>query len=115
MLKKILMPAVILLSLLTATFVSAEMAADFFREPEMSCSAVYVGREVSANGTTIIARCADTHPTTSFAYLKINDADNEPGHIVTGENGFSYKLPDKTYSYVSVPFQPVLEYGSAFD
>jgi len=55
-------------------------------EPEDNCSAVYVGKDASADGTTIIARCADTHPTTVLIHLSITEASDVPERIVTGKN-----------------------------
>lgn len=107
----------LLLSLAIASFpaCAAAEAPTVYREPEDNCSAVYVGRDVSADGTTIIARCADTHPTTTFVYLNITEASNEAGRTVTGKNGFQYALPDETYRYVSVPRPAAFEKGHHWD
>ena len=86
-----------------------------YPEPEDNCSAVYIGREVSEDGTTVIARCADTHPTTVFVYLNIADASKEPGRLVTGSNGFRYELPAETFRYTSLPRPAVLEKGNSWD
>ena len=84
-------------------------------EPEDNCTAIYIGSQVSTDGTTIIARCADTHPTTVSCYLNITEASDEPGRIVTGKNGFSYTLPDSTYKYWSLPRPAALEKGNSWD
>ena len=93
---------------------TAKTAANY-PEPEDNCSAIYVGRDVSTDGTTIIARCADTHPTTTFVYLNTTEASNEPGRMVTGKNGFQYALPDETFRYISVPRPAAFEKGHHWD
>ena len=84
-------------------------------EPEDNCTAVYVGSAVSEDGTTMLARCADTHPTTVACSLLVTEACDEPGRIVTGKNGFVYTLPDSTYQYWSVPRPAALEKGDSWD
>jgi len=77
-----------------------------------ACTAVYVGRQCSTNGTVIIARCCDFHPTTLMPYLRINEAvKGQTGRYVTGVNGFLWELPADTYRYVSLPFPEVIDYG----
>ncbi len=93
---------------------TAKTAANY-PEPEDNCSAIYVGRDVSTDGTTIIARCADTHPTTTFVYLNTTEASNEPGRMVTGKNGFQYALPNETFRYISVPRPAAFEKGHHWD
>ncbi len=77
-----------------------------FSDPEPegeSCTAVYVGAEVSANGTTMLARCNDSTGENMLTYLRINPASDVPGRVYRGRNGFTYPLPDKTYRYLSIP------------
>ena len=71
----------------------------------LACTGVYVGPEASADGTTIIARCNDVHPTVMPTIVKVYDrVENEPGRIYDCRNGFSWPLPDTTYRYVCIPF-----------
>ena len=71
----------------------------------LACTAVYVGPEASADGTTIIARSNDAHPTVMPTIVKVYDrVENEPGRIYDCRNGFSWPLPDTTYRYVCIPF-----------
>ena len=80
-----------------------------------NCTAVYIGSAVSKDGTAIIARCVDTHPTTTACYLNICEASDEPGRIVAGNNGFKYTLPDHTYKYFSVPRPKAMDKGYSWD
>ena len=71
----------------------------------LACTGVYVGPEASADGTTIIARSNDAHPTVMPTIVKVYDrVDHEPGRIFDCRNGFSWPLPDTTYRYVCIPF-----------
>ena len=79
------------------------------------CTGIYIGKAVSEDGTAIIARCADTHPTTVNEYIKIEEATTESGRVVTGSNGFSYTLPDSTYKYISLPRPAAMEKGNSWD
>lgn len=80
------------------------------------CTGIYVGRKASKDGTTIIARCADTHPVTTSQYLKIEPAvTGKPGRLVSGKNGFLWELPENTYKYISVPRPKAVEKGRNWD
>ena len=73
------------------------------------CTGVYVGKKVSANGHTIIARSADTwqqrDSMTSF-YSHPRKENNTNRYIDTIETDFKYKLPKTTYKYNSLPIIP---------
>ena len=63
-----------------------------------ACTDLYVGKEVSEDGTTIIARSEDI----SASYDKLEvviPASDEPGRIIEDINDFAYPLPDHTYKY----------------
>ncbi|MBR6451803.1 MAG: C69 family dipeptidase [Lachnospiraceae bacterium] len=69
-----------------------------------ACTGVYVGPEASADGTTIIARSNDIHPTVIPTIVKVYDrVENQPGRVFDCRNGFSWPLPDTTYRYVCIP------------
>ena len=78
-----------------------------------ACTAAYVGRDASSDGVPVIARCADTNPPTTSVYLRITPEGRS--RTVTGKNGFSWKLPEHTYKFVSVPRSPALEKGHEWD
>ncbi len=69
-----------------------------------ACTAVYVGKDVSTDGSTILARSEDQG---TGAYNKlfvvVDRVENTPGRTIDDVNGFSYKLPDTTYKYTMVP------------
>lgn len=78
-----------------------------------ACTAAYVGKDASSDGVPVIARCADTNPPTTSVYLRITPEGHS--RTVTGKNGFSWKLPENTYKFVSVPRSPALEKGHEWD
>ena len=81
-----------------------------------NCTGIYVGREVSQDGTTIIARCADTHPLTVSQYLNIQEAVSDvSGRFAEGSSGFRWELPASTYRYISVPRPAMLGKGLHWD
>lgn len=69
-----------------------------------ACSAVYVGKDVSTDGSTIVARSEDQG---TGAYNKmfvvVPRVENQPGRFLTDVQGFKYPLPATTYKYTMVP------------
>lgn len=69
-----------------------------------ACTAVYVGKDVSTDGSTILARSEDQG---TGAYNKmfkvVKRVENTPGRTIDDVNGFSYTLPDTTFKYTIVP------------
>lgn len=65
-----------------------------------ACTGLYVGKEASADGTTIIARSEDISPSD---YQKVHKVvahvENRPGRVLEDINGFSMPLPATTYQY----------------
>ena len=106
---------IILLSMLLTGNAFAAESEISAAEPEDNCTALYIGSQVSEDGTTMIARCADTHPTTTACSLQVTKAGDESGRIVTGKNGFCYTLPDSTYQYWSLPRPAAMEKGDSWD
>ena len=73
------------------------------RENPEKCTGVYVGKAVSAEGTTLIARSEDQH---SGAYNKmffVHPASGDSGGVITDtgkdQNGFSVEIPARTLKY----------------
>jgi len=66
-----------------------------------ACTAVYVGKDVSENGTTMIARTVEWAPG-YMTYVDSCDAkEHEKGdYFEDPMSGFKYEYPDKTYKYV---------------
>lgn len=70
----------------TASYVSAD-------------TGIYVGADVSSDGTTIIARSADYVPGISSRIDVVSEAVNGDTAYYTQANGFSYRIPEQTYKY----------------
>ncbi|QZY55921.1 C69 family dipeptidase [Crassaminicella profunda] len=69
-----------------------------------ACTAVYVGKDVSADGSTILARSEDQGTGAYNKMFKVVErVENVPGRTIDDVNGFSYKLPDTTFKYTIVP------------
>lgn len=69
-----------------------------------ACTAVYVGKDVSNDGSTIIARSED-QGTGAYnkMFLVVDRVENVPGRTLDDVQGFSYPLPATTYKYTMVP------------
>lgn len=69
-----------------------------------ACTAVYVGKDVSEDGSTIIARSED-QGTGAYnkLFLVVDRVENVPGRTMDDVQGFSYPLPATTYKYTMVP------------
>ena len=78
--------------------------------PVYACTGVYVGREVSAEGTTLIARSEDQGSNIVNKLFYVQKAVNQSGRemVDTGlyQHGFSVPLPDKTYKYTYLQDDP---------
>ncbi|QIB67878.1 C69 family dipeptidase [Aminipila butyrica] len=69
-----------------------------------ACTAVYVGKDVSQDGSTILARSED-QGTGAYnkLFLVVDRVENVPGRTMDDVQGFSYPLPATTYKYTMVP------------
>lgn len=66
----------------------------------LACTGMYVGKEVSADGTAIIARSEDVSPADYNKLQLIQPhVENVPGRFLEDINGFRLPLPDTTYGY----------------
>ena len=75
-----------------------------------ACTGTYVGKNASADGTTIIARSEDISPSDYDKIHTVVPAGDEAGRTLTDINGFSYPLPTHTYKYTTMS-----DYASAGD
>lgn len=65
-----------------------------------ACTGMYVGKDVSADGTTIVARSEDISPADYNKLQKVQPhVENVPGRFLEDINGFKLPLPDTTYGY----------------
>lgn len=69
-----------------------------------ACTAVYVGKDVSQDGSTILARSED-QGTGAYnkLFLVVDRVENVSGRTMDDVQGFSYPLPATTYKYTMVP------------
>ena len=75
----------------------------FVSRKARACTGVYVGRKVSREGDTIIARTLDLYPLTTLMRMDIVPAEDAPGRTLQGEYGFRWPLPEHTFRYVCTP------------
>lgn len=72
--------------------------------PALACTGMYVGKELTEDGNTIVARSDDTHPLNKIISMEVVPrVENQPGRTITSKIGYEYKLPDTTYKYFSTP------------
>jgi len=72
-----------------------------------ACTGVYVGKEVSEDGSTIIARTVDVTTPLLVNTCQVYDrVENTPGRILEARNGFTWELPATRYKYTNIPFSP---------
>lgn len=76
----------------------------------LACTGAYVGKDVSADGSIIIARSEDISPSDYDKLHTLVPASDVPGRTLDDVNGFSYPLPDHTYKYTQME-----DYASAGD
>lgn len=71
-----------------------------------ACSSIYVGSEVSADGTTIITRSNDHQGVSGNNIIVVERVENEAGRTmpVDEEGKTLAELPDTTYKYVATPY-----------
>lgn len=71
-----------------------------------ACSSIYVGSEVSADGSTIITRSNDYQGVTANNIIVVDRVENKPGRTMpVDENSETLaELPDTTYKYIATPF-----------
>lgn len=80
---------------LAVTLCAANMSA-------LACTGLYVGKDASAEGTTIIARSEDISPSDYDKLHFVVPHSDEPGRVLEDINGFAYPLPDTTYQYTTM-------------
>lgn len=68
----------------------------------LACTGLYVGKDASADGTTIIARSEDISPSDYDKLHMVVPHSDEPGRFLEDINGFKYPLPDTTYKYTTM-------------
>ncbi len=69
----------------------------------MACTGVYVGKDVSADGSVMIARTEDMTSSNSKRFIVHPAKDHEPGELYTDAHGLSIEYPEHTYRYTATP------------
>ncbi|MCQ2753143.1 MAG: C69 family dipeptidase [Bacilli bacterium] len=80
-----------------------------------SCSVVYFGKNTTKDRTAIIARTDDGQPLAILYNLTIHERDAFKNKFIKGVNGFTYRMPSKTYRYISTPINPCCNKGNHWD
>ncbi|MBO7721683.1 MAG: C69 family dipeptidase [Kiritimatiellae bacterium] len=69
-----------------------------------ACTGLYVGRDVSADGSVLLARSVDLTAMTKSARIAVTPrVENSPGRVHKGTSGFSWPLPSTTWKFISTP------------
>ena len=72
--------------------------------PAIACTGFYVGKQVSEDGSVLVARTVDLSPWTTSHRLKVTPrVENAPGRVYESVNGFRWELPATTWKFVSTP------------
>ena len=71
-----------------------------------ACTAVYVGRNVSEDGTVIIAKCNDYPEVFANHVVMMDRVENTPGRTMPVDEACTvfFELPATTYKYASTPW-----------
>ena len=71
-----------------------------------ACTAVYVGQDVSADGSTIVARSNDHQDVWGNHVTVMPRVENEPGRLMDVSEGGKVKteIPATTYKYTATPY-----------
>ena len=76
-----------------------------------ACMGVYVGKEVSENGSSYIGRSEDIGAKHTKIFTVHPAEDHEPGEMFTDAYGFSMPYPEHTYQYTLAKDSPLFGEG----
>ena len=79
----------------------------------LACTGVYVGKDVSADGSVMIARTEDMTSSNSKRFIVHPAKDHENGESYTDAHGLSIEYPAHTYRYTATPGSAKRSIGSA--
>ncbi|MDD6484652.1 MAG: C69 family dipeptidase [Clostridiales bacterium] len=74
----------------------------FIQSAASACTAFYVGREASADGSVMLARTEDTVSANNKLFVVHEAADHESGEMYKDAFGFTLEYPKHTYRYTAV-------------
>ncbi|WP_028124718.1 C69 family dipeptidase [Eremococcus coleocola] len=79
-------------------------------QPALACTGVYVGKDLTEDGSTIFGRTEDLETDHNKTFVVFPEKDNEEGAMLEDVNGFKYELPEKSFKYTALP-DTTPEYG----
>ena len=101
--KKVILGRLLISMLLCLTVMPVSVSAE---ELPDKCTGVYVGKEVSAEGTMLIARSEDQSRGVYNKMFLVYPASDASGGIIRdtgeGQNGFSVQIPENTLKYTTL-------------
>lgn len=68
-----------------------------------ACTGIYVGKNVSSDGSVMIARTEDLTSYNSKRFIVHQAAEHSDGEMYTDAHGLSIPYPEKTYRYTATP------------
>ena len=84
--------------------IAVMLAMLFTTAGAFACTNVYIGKDASADGTTIIARSEDQLASPYNKMFKVQPRVEKAGRVFTDTGtGSEFKLPELTYKYTYVP------------
>lgn len=101
-------------SLQTISSVKTEQKEIIEDQPEEEyegCTVMYVGKDVSADGRSIIARSSDSSPHSMLLNAQVFKHNELANTTVYSNKGFSWQMPSTTYRYISTPRNPIMGKG----
>lgn len=75
----------------------------FFSTAANACTGIYVGKNVSADGSVILARTEDMTSYNSKRFIVVPAADHKSGENFKDAHGLTFPYPSHTYRYSAVP------------
>lgn len=101
--KKVILSWLLITIISSLTVIPAPASAE---ELPDKCTGVYVGKEVSAEGTMLIARSEDQVRGVYSKMFLVQPASDASGGIITdtgeGQNGFSVQIPETTLKFTTL-------------
>ena len=92
------------LSRLGLVFAAGVMLA----QPVAACTGVYVGKDLTEDGSVIFGRTEDLEQHHNKTFIVVEAKQNEEGAKLVDEyTKFEYELPAESYKYFAVPDTPI--------
>ena len=93
------------------SFVTGLFVVLLLGQPVLACTGVYVGKDLTEDGSTIFGRTEDLEMDHNKNLKVVEAKENKEGDILEDpSNGFQYPLPKESFKYTSLP-DTTPEYG----